>query len=488
MKIRFLTILTIAGWLLLTACSRYYVGSESSPENLISLVRKVQPAVVTVITYDINRQVVDLGSGFFVDAQGHLITNYHVLKGAYAADVKLNDGSSYRIDLIVAENEAADLIEARVDIARARPLPWVPITDIEPAIGERVLVVGSPLGLEQTVSEGIVSAVRELPGAGKIFQLSAPISPGSSGSPVVNMKGQVVGVVSFQTTMGQNLNFAVAAKGILDLRPGKKKKTLSEWTLDTGKRTPGLAEALCKKGFDFSVQGQFKDALKYYQEATQKSPENVEAWTGLGSCYDGLDKSDEAIAAFQQAIHLDPRNPAGYFNLGRYYRKLGRYPDAVAAYLQATKIDPEHAPAYFALGQLYGKMGEYERGEEAFKQVIRIIPNHAPAYYYIGLTYFEAGRYREAVTSYQEALQINPESAPILYSLGIAFSQLGEHQLKVESFKSAIRVDPDFAPAHHQMGLFYLESGDRAAALAEYKLLKGLDPVSAEILFRKIYP
>ena len=488
MKIKIFPLLTVVVWLVLTGCSSLSVGPERSSERLISLVKRVQPAVVTIITYDINRNVSDLGSGFFVDKQGHLITNYHVLKGAYAADVKLNNGTNHPIDLIVAENEPADLIKARVDLSGAPPIHWVSVTDTEPAIGERVLVVGSPLGLEQTVSEGIVSAVREVPVVGKIFQLSAPISPGSSGSPVVNMNGNVVGVVSFQATMGQNLNFAVAAKGILDLAPNRKQKTLSEWTYDTGKRSPGLAEALCKKGLDFSIRGEFKDALKYYQEATEKSPDDIEAWSGLGGCYDGLDKPEEAIAAFQQAIRIDPQNVAGYFNLGRYYSKLERYPEAVAAYHQATKIDPDHAPSYFDLGQLYGKMGSYEQGEKAFKQVIRIIPNHPAAYYYIGLTYFGAGRYRDAIESYQEALKINPDSAPILYNMGVAFAELGEEQKKIESFTLAIRSDPDFAPAHHQMGLFYLENGDRVSALAEYKILKGLDAVSAEILFRRIYP
>ena len=117
-----------------------------------------------------------------------------------------------------------------------------------------MVVVGSPLGLEQTVSEGIVSAVRELPVLGKVFQLSAPISPGSSGSPVVNMRGKVVGVVSFQTTSGQNLNFAVSSKGILGLKQSETPKTLSEWTYSINTKTPKQVEKLCKEGFNFSIR------------------------------------------------------------------------------------------------------------------------------------------------------------------------------------------------------------------------------------------
>jgi tetratricopeptide (TPR) repeat protein len=441
---------------------------------------------VTIVTYDINREISDLGSGFFVNNHGHLITNYHVLKGAYAADVKTYDGKQYPVEGVVAENEAADLIKVRVNIPEV-PIDWVAVTETEPAIGERVLVVGSPLGLEQTVSEGIVSAIRELPVVGKVFQLSAPISPGSSGSPVVNMKGKVVGVVSFQATIGQNLNFAVSSKKVLALKKNETQKALSEWTYDISKRTPKLAEELCRKGFNFSIRGEFKNALIYYKEATEKSPDDTDAWYGLGSCYDGLDKPEEAIAAYKQVIQLDPESAGAYFNLGRYYRKLGRFEEAIHAYNQAIEVNPDHAFSYFDLGTLYSQMEEFENGERAFKEVLRINPEHAPTYYYMGLTYNRLERYQDAIESYKKALENNPGSAPVLYSLGIAYGSLGKSLEEVEAFKLAIRIDPDFAPAHYNMGLIYLKNGNKAAALEEYKILKRLDTGTAEMLFLRIY-
>ena len=97
-----------------------------------------------------------------IDKKGYLITNYHVLKGSYAADVKTYDGKEYPIELVVAENIPSDLIKVWVNIPDSS-IQWIPVTGTEPSIADRVVVVGSPMGLEQTVSEGIVSAVRELP-------------------------------------------------------------------------------------------------------------------------------------------------------------------------------------------------------------------------------------------------------------------------------------------------------------------------------------
>ncbi len=482
-KTIFLTIITL---LVIAGCTRLYNNTKLSTGHIAPLVKKIQPAIVTVVAYDVNREVSNLGSGFFIDKKGYLITNYHVLKGAYAADVKTYDGKKYPIELVVAENKASDLIKVWVNIPESS-IRWITVTETEPSIADRVVVVGSPLGLEQTVSEGIVSAVRELPVVGKVFQLSAPISPGSSGSPVVNAKGKVVGVVSFQATRGQNLNFAVSSKGILDLKHRKTPKTLSEWTYDIKMRTPKLVEKLCKQGFNFSIRGEFKDALNYFKEATEKSPNDTVAWYGLGSCYDGLDQPEQAIEAFKHVIRIDPKNAASYFNLARYYRKLGRYEKAIEIYYQAIDTDPDHAPSYFELGMVYGKLEEFKNGEKAFKQVLRINPDHVPTFYYMGLIYNNMKQYDAAVTYYKKALKIKPDSAPILYNLGIAYGGLKNSKKELESFKQAIRVDPDFAPAHYNMGLIYLNDSDKAAALEEYKILKALDPDMAEMLFKQIY-
>jgi len=486
MRLKIIMLFTIFVFIVMTGCTRYNDKTEVSTGHIAPLVKKIQPAVVTVVAYDANREVSNLGSGFFIDKKGYLITNYHVLKGSYAADVKTYDGKEYPIELVVAENIPSDLIKVWVKIPESS-IHWLPVTETEPSIADRVLVVGSPLGLEQTVSEGIVSAVRELPVVGKVFQLSAPISPGSSGSPVINMRGKVVGVASFQAVRGQNLNFAVSSKGILDLKQSETSKTLSEWTYDIEMRTPKLVEKLCKEGFNFSIRGEFKDALNYFKEATEKSPDDTVAWYGLGSCYDGLDQPEQAIEAFKQVIRIDPKNAASYFNLARYYRKLNRDEKAIEAYYQAIEADPDHAPSYFDLGVVYGKLEEFKNGETAFKQVLRINPDHAPTHFYMGLTYNNLGRYDAAVTSYKKALKIEPDSAPILYNLGIAYGGMGDDKAEIEAFKQAIRVDPDFAPSHYNMGLLYLNNKDKAAALQEYKILKELNIDMAEMLFKQIY-
>ena len=200
----------------ISGCAGTPSPSPGEQQIFSRVVEDVQPAVVTIRTFDAQMKPVGLGTGFFINRYGHLITNHHVLEGAYAASVKTHDGATHIVTHILADNKAVDLVKAAVDIPPTKIL-WLEIDDAPPVIATRVVVVGSPLGLEHTVSEGIVSAIRDAPGVGTVFQVSAPISKGSSGSPVVNADGRVIGVVTFQAQAGQNLNFAVASDNLLKL-------------------------------------------------------------------------------------------------------------------------------------------------------------------------------------------------------------------------------------------------------------------------------
>jgi tetratricopeptide (TPR) repeat protein len=454
--------------------------------NLTALVKKVQPAVVTVITYDMDKNVSGIGSGFFVDKDGHLITNHHVLKGAYSAEVRTYDGQKHPIYAIVAEDEAADLIKVLVDIS-TREVTYVTVSDKLPAIAERIVVVGSPLGLDQTVSEGIVSSIRKMPAIGSFFQMSAPISPGSSGSPVMNMNGKVVGVATFQAVVGQNLNFAVSGKSVKGLKHKKTDKTISQWAFSMGERKPWLAEELCKKGFKYSLEGEYNKALQFYEKATEKDPDNANAWFGLGYCYAGLDKSAEAIKAYKQGIQNNPNDAPAYQSLANYYHKLGRHKDAIETYKQVIGIDPDYGPAHFNLGILYAQLGMLDEGKDSLQEAIRINPSDASAYYYMGLTCGKLGQYEDALKAHQQVILIKPNHAPAHFYIGMMSGRLGLHEKEMIAYKQAIRINPDYAPAHFKLGEKYLAMGDKSASLAQYKILMDLDRDMADQLFDLIY-
>lgn len=157
------------------------------------------------------------GSGFLVDPRGLIITNQHVIRDARTARIKLTSGDVYDRVIVLAQDERRDI--AVLQIAGYN-LPTVPMGDSDSVgIGTPVVVIGSPLGLENTVSTGIVSGRRQEPEGFQLLQVTAPVSQGSSGGAVLGPDGSAVGIVSSQLQAGQNLNFAVPinyARGLLE--------------------------------------------------------------------------------------------------------------------------------------------------------------------------------------------------------------------------------------------------------------------------------
>lgn len=206
---------------------------QANPDDLPKLVRRVEPSIVTILSYDSAGNLLIQGSGFLVDEQGDLITSRHIIAGASRIEVKAHGGRTYHGAKVVAQDAHADLamIALGKPLFDARPLR---IQQRLPEVGEAVVVVGSPLGFSDSVSNGIVSGIRTVAGSGLVGQMTAPISAGSSGSPVINLKGEVIGVTKSQRLDGQNLNFFV---------PGKRILTMESFSTRAGILSPGPAEA-----------------------------------------------------------------------------------------------------------------------------------------------------------------------------------------------------------------------------------------------------
>jgi hypothetical protein len=185
-------------------------------QDVAALYRKIGPSVVAIYTYGAHSENIGRGSGFFLGASGQVVTNLHVLRAAYSAQIKTAQGKLYPVAGLAARDVTGDLAILTVNIPWGESVPLA-VTTALPEVGERVVVVGNPFGLEQSVSDGIVSAIRETGERGRILQITAPISPGSSGSPVVNLRGEVVGVAFSQFSRGQNLNFCISGERVVRL-------------------------------------------------------------------------------------------------------------------------------------------------------------------------------------------------------------------------------------------------------------------------------
>jgi len=440
-------------------------------QKLVDLVKKIKPSVVLIETFDKDDKPLGLGSGFFVNSKGHIVTNYHVIKGAYSATVKTISGDEYPVEGIIARDTAADIVKLAVDITGSQKkdildetaresstpkqvdanCPFLKLSSRIPSEGDDVIIIGSPLGLESTVSTGIVSAVRDIPAFGKILQITAPISAGSSGSPVINSKGEVIGIATFIAAEGQNLNFAIPSDKIIALKEIATTPIAAESA--SLPAHPNDVQMLYIKGRVELWQGNWAAALDYFQKAKEKNPQGADVWLYLGNCYGGL----------------------------------GRWQEAIEAYKRAIRIKPDYAEGHFCLGLVYAGLGRWEEALEAFRQAIGIKPDYPEAHYNLGVAYAKLGRLQEALEAFKQAIRIKPDDAEAHYNLGVAYAKLGRWEEAREAYKQAIRIKPDYAEAHFGLGLVYLITGDKGSAFEQYKILKPLDTELANELFNLIY-
>jgi S1-C subfamily serine protease len=265
-KRRLVAALQISALLIISAPLAF--AQDALPE----LVRRIKPSAVAIETFDARGEKLSRGSGFFIDVD-RVVTNRHVIEGAYRAEVHLNSGHTFQVKTVLAVDAEGDVALLKVD-APANLVRPLSLDRTSPQEGESVVVIGNPFGLEGSVTNGIVSAVRDIPGFGRIIQITAPISPGSSGSPVVNMQGQVIGVATLQITGGQSVNFAIPSERIAQLdrtaqSEASQPMSLGDLVANTGRNKRAKAVEYFRDGLSFLSKDDCQRALPYFQRATE---------------------------------------------------------------------------------------------------------------------------------------------------------------------------------------------------------------------------
>ena len=337
-------------------------------ENLPTLVKRVKPAVVAIATYDSSGEALMTGSGFFL-RPGQVVTNLHVVRGAARAEIKTLDGKGkvYPVTGALAVDEEGDLALLNVEMPLERARTSELASEL-PDEGETIFVIGNPLKLEGSVTDGIVSAVREVPNSYRIIQITAPISHGNSGSPVFNLRGQVLGVVTVKVTNGQNINLAIAAARVGELKAGAQRPLADLATKPKG----DVAESAYRNGLESLWLGNYDSAVGYFENAVNKNPRRADAWVKVGYCKVKQGKNQEAIRAYLEALQLKPADPDIHNKLGDAYYYASRMREAIDEHTEAARLRPNNAEYFYNLAIAYFESGNLTAASTQAKTLQRL--------------------------------------------------------------------------------------------------------------------
>jgi len=458
--------------------------SAAAQDFLPELVKRIKPSAVAIETFDAKGNTISRGSGFFV-ATDKIITNRHVIEKSQRAEIHLANGRKFPVKGVLAIDGEGDLALLQVDVPQGMANP-LPIIQRVPQEGESIVVIGNPYGLEGSVSNGIVSAVREISGYGRIIQITAPISPGSSGSPVVNMVGQVIGVATLQAAEGQSLNFAVPSERIAQLKIGEL-RTFAALSSETQNNKRSAAQSLYSQGLAQLSRDDYARAAAFFEKAAETDPNYAEAWYQAGFSYGMMGRHQDALRASKQAARLRPEWAETFINIGASSFALGQFKEAVEAYRQAARLDDDNADVQFALGLSLGKLSRTDEEILAHKRAVAMKPDHAGAIEQLGAAYFKQKRFADALAAFEQLKTYKPEAKTYNY-LGESYFELGKTEDAVEALNNAVAYNPDFAKARYNLGRAYLKLGDRDSAAVQYEILRSAKSEWADRLYVLLNP
>lgn len=461
------------GILFLFGCFACLVNAQNIGTHIF---QRVSPSVGSVKVYDAENKLQAQASAFVIDRRGVLVTNAHVLDGGVRFTVTLPDMAALPVMRILHIDLQHDLAYLKVPKRSFTPLILSDSDSI--SVGETIFTIGSPHGLENTISSGILSGVRKFGAFGEMLQISAPISEGSSGGVLVNDQGQAIGITTFVVKSGQNLNFAIpiniVKKYLPEIEPRLSEshrpppvdstqlmKLKLPSAMNTSRSSLNLLMSIAYSAFEAK---DYEVAKESFLHILQIDSTQIDALKGLAhSCFRADDKK-EAMSWYRKALARDSSDVEIFFYCGVTARHLGNDSLAIAMYQKALDIQPEFWEAWFEIGLVHGRKSEYQQAIYSFNRAHNLNKSDWSIPFYLGVTALALDDFENAANWLSEAAGKNSEKDEVWFKLGIAHYKMEEYQKATDALKKAVELNPQNGPGYLWLAFSVNASKDSVSA------------------------
>ena len=437
-------------------------------KDVKTIISETKEASFVIYTFDEYGSPSGSGSGFFIDSKGTGITNYHVLDGAVKALIRMNDSTEIEIDKVLASDVKWDIIKFSVKNPKNRVFKYLSFADKKPEQGDKIYNISAPMGLEQTVSDGLVSSVRK-DSHGDIIQITAPISQGSSGSALLNEDGDVVAVASFYKQGGQNLNFGVLIDkdklaNLTDNPFEKKNKSFNSKEnfiiLNVPEEHNGCVTL---HALEFK-----KDVTIAYMSYTNLSIEyaNMTIWAELGKEEDGFmikdQKSGYKYYLTSSTIGVNKKNGTDVPMASNYKFKV--YFPVVKDKLH--KIDVTYGKTSRGWAFTSIDLDKYR------EKIVYDVASYTKEYAYSTM---QEGDLNTAISIFTSLLEEDPEDMASLNAMGIISTALNNNSDANYYFSKAIEYHPNNTLGYINRCQLYKAQNDLQNALSDINTAINID-------------
>lgn len=433
------------------------ISKSDDDLNAEQIIEKYKPALVSIwmndknyfsyISYTYIDTTILNGSGFILNEDGLIGTNFHVIEQIDSLIVKTDDGKFYTADLIMSD-EANDFAIIKINSADGKKFQYINLGNSdEVKAGQDVFAIGSPLGYEYTISSGIVAAVREnekVNFAGpdsfepkekifeKVIQITAAISPGNSGGALFNTKGDVIGITTYTYIGFGNLNFAVAINGFKKFLDVVESTDFENNEELKNKKDENLFSA------NYRIASGLKSQLVY-------------DWY-YSKVRDTMSKTDSFI------VRQDSINKRNLSKSEQYFQKC-------------IALKPDTFIVYQELLDLYVLTDNYLKAENLYKDIrekfdsdslLNLLSSN------LASAYSSSKDYYKAIQFYQKMLEQDSTQYFIRYQIANLYSEAGDYKKSVDEYKSLLKYDPGYSDANVQLGKIYFEKYKNIATAKKY--------------------
>lgn len=412
------------------------------PRNPEELFARVSPSVVRINVRNAKSELIGIGSGFFVRDDSTIVTNFHVMEGAHSAEVVLNNGTQFKVIEWEAVDPVSDIVVLHAIHDGTNEIRPLPLAGDMPKVASKAFAIGAPTGLDNSFSEGSVAGHREMRGRAWI-QITAPISPGSSGSPVFNERGLVIGMATMSRIHGQNLNFALASRHIREMIPdGPKALSVDLSKLPSLSQPKNAAkdgapnpvdpqkptddEESLKEAERHIAAGVMRRALQVLDEVPDEK-RGARYWRVRATALFPITAYREAADCYSKSIKLDNSDFDTWF---RYALSLHLRPKDELAIAEWRRRRPVES--------VLQSYVDDDLVIAACRSALKIAPNDPRPYLLMGLSFRND---EERVDAFKTALSLDDDDIGVHYHLGCAFVLRRKEEAR-KHFKKAIDLVP----------------------------------------------